>query len=183
MNERYVLFQHDIYEPQVRALQTTLLMLVSQGVEKITLVMSTNGGDVNHGIMLYNFLKALPVDLTTHNIGNVDSIGNTIFLSGSKRYANRNATFMFHGVGRDVKAGVRFEIKNTKEMLGSFEASTRRISITIAACTNLPLADVEKLFVEQVTKDAEYAKQVGIIHEIVDLTIPKGMTVVQSPAS
>ena len=40
------------------------------------------------GVAIYTTLRALPLDLTTHNIGNVDSIGNIIFLAGARRYAS-----------------------------------------------------------------------------------------------
>jgi ATP-dependent protease ClpP protease subunit len=40
-----------------------------------------------NGLNIYNVLIGLPFELITHNVGNVDSIGNAIFLAGSKRYA------------------------------------------------------------------------------------------------
>ena len=52
-----------------------------------------------NGMNLYNVMRAMPFKLITHNVGNVDSIGNAIFLAGVARYACPHSTFMFHGVG------------------------------------------------------------------------------------
>ena len=60
-----------------------------------------------NGMNLYNVLRGLPRDLTIHNVGNVGSIGNAIFLAGSKRYACAHSTFMFHGVGFNSPGGTR----------------------------------------------------------------------------
>ena len=70
----------------------------------VYLLLSSEVGSVMHGINLYNVLRALPVKLVTHNVGNVDSIGNAIFLAGEERYACQHSTFMFHGVGSPTTA-------------------------------------------------------------------------------
>jgi ATP-dependent protease ClpP protease subunit len=48
-------------------------------------MLSSPGGHVMLGMNLYNVLRALPIKLTTHNVGNVDSIGNAVFLAGNPR--------------------------------------------------------------------------------------------------
>ena len=63
-----------------------------------------------HGITLYNFLRGVSFQLNNHNIGNVDSIGDAIFLGGAERYACAHSTFMFHGVGFDQPAS-RFDCR------------------------------------------------------------------------
>ena len=68
-------------------------------------MLSTPGGSVMNGLNLYNVLRGLPITLTTHNVGNVDSIGNAIFLAGQIRYACPHSTFMFHGVAFNFPQG------------------------------------------------------------------------------
>lgn len=90
----------------------------NQGVKfnELHLCLSTPGGSVEHGISVYNTLKALPIKIITYNIGQINSIGNVIFLAGEERYASSVSSFMFHGVGFDVTQ-MRFEEKNLKERL------------------------------------------------------------------
>lgn len=83
-----------------------LTKMANQGVERLTIGINCNGGNVQSGIFLYNILMSMPFDVVTHNIGNVDSIANAIFLAGRTRYSTRSATFMFHGVAFDLNGNV-----------------------------------------------------------------------------
>jgi ATP-dependent protease ClpP protease subunit len=184
MTPCYVTFLHGVQPPAVRALLGTLHQAIyGEGFKSIYLLMSTPGGSVDEGIMLFNALRALPVELTTHNVGNVDSIGNVVFLAGSKRYASANATFMWHGVGFDITNPQRIELKNVRDMLNGIEAHTARMSTTIAACTTLTIDQIHELFVNASTKDAAYAKTSGIVHEILEARVPEGARLIHAPAN
>src|SRR5713101_1517285 len=107
----YINFSADITPPSTETLLATIANLINQRVPHIYLLLSTPGGSVMHGLTIYNVLMGLPCDLTIHNVGSVNSIGNAIFLAGKHRYACQHSTFMFHGVGFDSPAGVRLEEK------------------------------------------------------------------------
>ena len=130
------------------------------------------------GMNLYNVLRAMPFRLTTHNAGNVDSIGNAIFLAGERRFACPHSTFMFHGVGFDGEPGTRFEEKVLRERLDGLLADQTRIGNIIQERTSIAEEDVQALFREAQTKDATYAASVGIVHEIRDIEIPSGAPIV-----
>lgn len=150
--------------------------LVGQGKTEICLMLSSPGGSVASGFTLYNFLMSLPIKLTTHNIGNVDSIGNVIFLAGETRRACKHSTFMFHGAGIDVER-MRFEEKNLREALDSLVADQKRMADLISSRSSLDAERARELFREAQTKDADMALTAGIVHEICDLTIPSGAQV------
>jgi len=115
------------------------------------------------------------VDLAIHNIGNVDSIGNAVFLAGKRRYACPHATFMFHGVGFDIRnQAVRLKEKNLRERLDSILSDQGRIGEIIAERTQLPKEEIERLFLETQTKDAAFAASCGIVDEIRDVQVPPG---------
>jgi ATP-dependent protease ClpP protease subunit len=111
----YVSFSAEINPNTTQSLIALLSQQINLGVQEIYLLLSTQGGDVMSGINLYNVLRSLPAKLTTHNVGNVDSIGNAIFLAGHERYASRHSTFMFHGVGFNVPTPTLFEEKSLRE--------------------------------------------------------------------
>src|SRR5437763_296801 len=84
--------------------------------------------------------------------------------AGQKRYACKNATFMFHGVGFDlINQTMRLEEKFLKERLDSILSDQRRIGTIIADRTKLDAAEIEGLFFEAQTKDATFAAGCGII--------------------
>ena len=72
------------------------LQALQSGATEIELHLSTEGGNMTAGFALYFFLKSLPLPLTTHNIGSVESIGVVIFLAGHKRYACPGTRFLVH---------------------------------------------------------------------------------------
>ena len=111
-----------------QALLTVCADLVNQQVKSVYLLLSTNGGQVMEGVALYTALRAFPFTLTIHNIGNVDSVGNIVFLAGSQRYASPAATFMFHGIGFDFTGPFRLEEKLLLERLDSIRADHKRLS-------------------------------------------------------
>lgn len=131
-----------------------------------------------HGMNLYNVLRAMPIKLTTHNVGNVDSIGNVVFLAGETRYACQHSTFMFHGVGFDVPQGGRLEEKFLREKLDGIASDHNRIGQLMAERSTLTKKAIKGLFREARTKDAAFAAGCGIVHEIRDIQIPAGSTVV-----
>jgi ATP-dependent Clp protease, protease subunit len=94
----YVSFSAEINAHTTESLIAVMADSVTKKATEIHLLLSTPGGNVMNGINLYNVLRALPVKLVTHNVGNVDSIGTAVFLAGKERYACPHSTFMFHGV-------------------------------------------------------------------------------------
>jgi len=131
-----------------------------------------------NGINIYNFLRGVPFELVTHNVGNVDSIGNAIFLAGSRRYACKHSTFMFHGVGFNSLPNERLEQKNLQEKLQGLLADQKRIGSIIQERTSIVEAEIDDLFREARTKDATYALGNGIVHEIREVLIPPGGPVI-----
>lgn len=172
----YLNFHAPITDKSVQNLIAVVSQLCMQGTTDLELMFSTPGGSVSSGIALYNFLRAAPLNLTIHNMGNVDSIGNAIFLAGSKRNACAHSTFMFHGVGFDLN-NVHFKEQNLREMLHSLQADQTRMASIICDRTNLKTDEAAELFREARTKNANDALTAGIVHTVSDVQIPAGGTI------
>jgi len=173
----YIIFTAEISPQTVEPLVQACANLAQQRIAEVYLALSTPGGQVPSGISLYNFLLGMPFRLIVHNIGNVDSIGNAVFLAGAERYACAQSTFMFHGVGFDTKAG-RVEEKMLREMLAGLLADQNRIAAVVAGRTNMNPDEVEGFFREGQTKTAEFARERGIVHEIREFNLPAGAPVI-----
>jgi ATP-dependent protease ClpP protease subunit len=175
----YVSFSAEVNPNTTESLLAVMANCVNQKIKTVYLMLSTPGGSVMNGLNLYNVLIGMPFELITHNVGNVDSIGNAIFLAGKKRYACPHSTFMFHGVGFDLKnQTMRLEEKLLKERLANILTDHKRIGSIITERTNLTDEIVAGLFSEAQTKDATYAAGAGIVHEIKNVQIPAGSSVV-----
>lgn len=175
----YISFSAEINVQTTESLLAVCADLCQKRVDTIYLMLSTPGGMVMCGLNLYNVLRGMPFKLITHNVGNVDSIGNVIFLAGDERYSCPHATFMFHGVGFDLSGQIRLEEKTLRERLGNIDADQKRIGRILIERSKLTSDEVESLFLEAQTRDPDYAKSNGIIHDIRDVQIPHGTPILQ----
>jgi ATP-dependent protease ClpP protease subunit len=173
----YVSFSAEINVHTTESLIATMANCAHARPAKVVLLMSTPGGVVMNGMNLYNVLRAMPFKLVTHNVGNVDSIGNAVFLAGEERYACPHSTFMFHGVAAGFEAGP-VEAKQLRERLDGIKADELRIGSIIEQRTNLTHREVAALFREARTKDAAQAVSAGIVHQIEDVKIPPGSPII-----
>src|SRR5436853_2312339 len=136
---------------------------------------SSNGGDVDSGFVLHNFLVSLQSRLviTMHNIGTIDSIANIIFLGGQKRYAAPNTAFLFHGVAMNfIPGGVSRPA--IKENLSRLDGMESRMAATISKQSKLTEEEIKLLFHQGESKDVNFALDKELINEIKSPTIPPG---------
>jgi ATP-dependent Clp protease, protease subunit len=172
----YVSFSAGINVNTTESLITVMADCVKQRATVVYLLFSSEGGSVMHGINLYNVLSGMPFKLVTHNVGNVDSIGNAIFLAGEERYACPHSSFMFHGVGAGFTG--KLSVQNTREFTGSLMADEARISSIVEHRSKLSEAQIRAFFGEAHTMNATEAVSAGIVDDIKDVKIPPGSTMV-----
>jgi len=174
----YLSFSAAIDQGTSETLMGVVTQKYNEGVRDFYILLSSQGGSVTNGINVYNFLRALPIKLTMHNIGIVDSIANVIFLAGQTRYAVKNSSFLFHGVGFDI-VQARFEEKQIKEKLEIIERDQKLIADIIADRTKLTVPEAEQMFLEAKTMTPEEARVQQIVSEVREAKIPDGAPVFQ----
>jgi ATP-dependent protease ClpP protease subunit len=135
---------------------------------------SSNGGDVDSGFVLYNFLISLQskMRITMHNTGTIDSIANVIFVAGQQRFAAPNSSFLFHGVSMNMQGAV--SRTGLKEALSRLEGMENRIADTVSRHSQLSQAELTSLFQQGEGKDVNYALSKQIIQEIKVPAVPAG---------
>lgn len=69
---------------------------IKLGATELLVQIATMGGECSYGFSLYNFLRALPIPVHTHNLGTVESMGNILFLAGDRRTASHRSKFLIH---------------------------------------------------------------------------------------
>lgn len=176
----YISFSSDITPISITGLLAACTQVANEGVQTIYLMIATPGGGVDAGFNGYNVLRGLPPKIITHNVGNIDSIGNVLFLAGEERYACANATFMFHGVVWEIPGQARLQSKELDEITQAVTSSNNRIADTMEERAAFDSRDeIDQLFRQAQWKDAAFAKDKGIIHDIRDVTVPPGCAVHQ----
>jgi ATP-dependent Clp protease, protease subunit len=173
----YLSFTAKVTDQTTTALMNTLAAAIQQGIKELTLLLSTPGGSVMHGMTLYNYLSALPVKLTTFNIGNVDSIGAIVFLAGEQRFACPHSTFMLHPVAFGLQSGLSYEQPDLTAIVQSLEADQARIAGIYAERSGLAKDNALGLFNQQKTYSAVEAQKFSFVHEVKALAIEPGARV------
>ncbi len=135
---------------------------------------SSNGGDVDSGFVLYNFLIALQgkIKITMHNTGTIDSIANVIFAGGQDKFAAPNAAFLYHGVSMNFTTPQNRTA--LKESLSRLEGMENRIAQTLSKHSNLTEIELTELFRQGEGKDVNFALDKEIIQEIKVPSVPAG---------
>ncbi|HEX9171574.1 MAG TPA: ATP-dependent Clp protease proteolytic subunit [Telluria sp.] len=155
------------------------LQALQSGATELELHMSTEGGNMTAGFALYFFLKSLPLPLTTHNIGSVESVGVPIFLAGQKRYACPGTRFLIHPLHWGFGNLVAADHSRVSEWRDCLDFDAERYAAIFAEATGQ--AGASELIHHQLTGnariyDAEQALAAGIIHEAIQARLPEAGT-------
>lgn len=125
MSKHTITFIQDITLQTVSILQDRAQTAVSNGATELIIYISTIGGNLDAGFAAYHFLRALPVKLTMHCIGNIESVGIIIFLAADRRLAPSQAKFKIHELHWDFPAG-RVDHSRLKEYVESLDHDANR---------------------------------------------------------
>jgi len=154
-----------VIDGTINALMDAIDQKMKQGATEFIILISSPGGSVLHGLSAYNYLKGLPVAVTTHNFGSVDSIGVVLFCGGSRRLSVPQARFLLHGVSASFQ-NERLEEKQLEERLKALRIDIENIAKVIAANIGKPVQDVISAMLERTTLNPDEAKAWGLVHEI-----------------
>ena len=173
----YIRFMSPVDEVATASLLATCDALVARGVSTITLLISTPGGTVFHGISAYNYLRSLPVELVTYNFGSVDSIGVVLFCAGQVRKSVPNARFMIHGVQANLAASTGLSEDQIQESLKGLQIDAQNIARIIGEHTKKSEDEIHAAMRAKTTLDPKQAVEFGLLDQIEVLELPPGVHV------
>lgn len=89
-----------------------LTILDTLSAEAITIIMNNPGGDVNHGLAIYDAIRACRSEITIKIFGHAMSMGSIILQAGDVRIMSENSSQMIHygGLGVDKEAKTVYKI-------------------------------------------------------------------------
>jgi ATP-dependent protease ClpP protease subunit len=171
--EAVVEFSGHINAESAAALMADIAESISKGVQRVTLVLTTPGGNVDVGMRLYKDLRALPVDLSTHAFQLVGSMGIAVFLAGDARSMGPLAKLMLHPSSTDVLFGQRLTARQLREAADALDAGDHREREIIAERTGLTIEQATELNASgNVFLDAQEARDKGFVGEIKEFEMP-----------
>jgi ATP-dependent protease ClpP protease subunit len=165
-NTFYIKFFAPVMQDSINALMQIVDRKLAQGAKKMGLLISTPGGDVFHGLSAYNYLKGIPLEITTHNFGSADSIGVVLFCAGSRRLSVPHARFLLHGVMCNFPQPSSLEEKQLEERLKGLQIDMGNIASIIADTVKKDRQQVLNDMLNRTTLYPEQAIEYGLVHEI-----------------
>jgi ATP-dependent protease ClpP protease subunit len=150
----------------INALMNSIDQKMKEGISEFTILISSPGGSVFHGLSAYNYLKGIPASITTHNFGSVDSIGVVLYCGGSKRLSVPQARFLLHGVNVNINQKQSLEEKQLEEMLKGLKIDIENVAKVIAANTGKKAEDITAAMLDRTTLNPEEALKWNLVHEI-----------------
>lgn len=163
-------FFSDVNPGSVGMLLQTVDAQFKTGTRKFVLLMSSGGGDVLSGFMAYNYLKGLPIEVTTFNVGNVDSSASIIYCAGTKRYAVPEARFIIHEASLTITANgpgsINIDLPSLEAQVSLLKGQESSIAKILASTVGKPQSDAEARIHAQAALSSDEAKKWGLVQDI-----------------
>lgn len=160
-----IMFTGSVTANLAMQMQLACAEIVEARAERLTIYLSSRGGDITAGMAIYNTLQLLPCPLRMVNIGQCGSIAATVFLAGEERIALPASNFFLHAA---------FYVEGEKT--GQVSPNT---ALIIAPYRNLPgwdQARMDRYFSTTAESylSAEDARDLGIVSEIANPHLAAG---------
>ncbi len=144
--------------------------IYSKPVDNMRFLLASSGGEIDAGINMYAYLKALPINVETIGFGGVDAAATLIFLAGKKRLAVRESQFFFHE-GRYTVQDATAPVHAHEEAISVFKRELHEMIYIIARETSNDTEMVANMLRRSKIMQASEAKEFGLCHEIIE-TLP-----------
>lgn len=178
----YINFIADINDKTAGLFIYLMTEQIRSGSRNFHINISSNGGTVFHAVSIYNILHGLEnVNIHTHNVGQIDSSANLIFLAGHKRTACKASTFLLHppqmNFMQQGQGMVSLTIDTLNERLESLKKDQNKMANIIADSIGKTQAEIIQLFDKRITFSSEEALSLGFITSIEEFVARPGVPI------
>ncbi|MDD3839585.1 MAG: ATP-dependent Clp endopeptidase proteolytic subunit ClpP [Clostridia bacterium] len=166
LKERIIFLGSAIDDNTASLIVAQLLYLEAEDPDKdIQLYVNSPGGSVTAGMAIYDTMQYIKPDVSTLCIGMAASMGAFLLASGAKgkRYALPNSEIMIH----QPMGGARGQASDIVIHAEQIMKIKKRINQILSERTGQPLERVERDTDRDFFMSADYAKDYGIIDEVI----------------
>ena len=164
MSQIYINFRAKIHKRSADYLISIIGQALQQKKDKINLLISSPGGEVQPSIDLYDYIKGLPekIEINTYGLGQVYSGAVLIYCSGKNRSAHPRSKFLIHGVRIHAPKNT---IKQLEEkIIPEVKKSSDQIAQIIIETTGRKKEEAEKDLRGETELSVKEAKNYGLIN-------------------
>lgn len=171
-------FYAQVSDASVAKMMDTIDREISDGTRRVIILISSPGGSVSAGLTAYNYLKGVPAEIITHNIGSVNSIASVIYCAGSRRYTVPQARFLIHSVSLNFSANSTLDEGELDERLKMVRQDVEAIASVIAGTIKRSPEEIQRLMINRTVLNVEEAKKWGLVHEVREELYEQGSRVI-----
>lgn len=124
----------------------------------------SNGGHISIALAMGQLLRALPCEVLTYNIANVDSAAIAVFASGKQRVCAPHGVFMFHPAAKEISGA-----KNAAELRAladEVDSDAERFVSFLGRCTGTSKKDWTQKMDSSMRLTAKNALDVKLVTRI-----------------
>lgn len=170
----YGVFCGNINQETAQKIANTLAVASNGGVEQVHLLLQSTGGTVGDGVFLHNLFKALTLDLTVYNAGQIASIATVAYLGAKGRKTSASATFMLH---RSTNSPQFATAARMTAIAQSLALDDERTDAILRKHLSFPENLWTQLEYHDLYLSAEEAVKYGIAEEVAEFAPPLGMKI------
>jgi len=158
----------DIEKETMRRVTEEILELHEQDpAAKISLYITSGGGNPQLAIGFYELIRIKKIPLVTIGMGDCSSSALIVLLAGSERKATRNTIFEVHEIAKSFEQGESLSILEIESLIESTKKLDRTIMKIAANNIGEKIDKMKKIRKKGITLTAEEAKKLGLISEII----------------
>lgn len=138
------------------------------GVKDITILISSPGGDTASAFSGYHLLRGLPAEITTFNVGQVDSAAMILFCAGAHRYSmpGPGTRFLIHGNRTTFNPGNQFTSSDIDVQLSVVKNLNQMIAQVLDSVAPSKMIEIAAAIQSQRILTPEEAKTWGLVDEV-----------------
>jgi len=141
------------------------------GGSPLHILFQSSGGSVTHGVLLYNFLRTFPTDVTLYNGGSLSSIAVIAFLGAKHRRVSKHATFMLHRT-RLLNPTAALTVKALQSHASHLAIDDQRTELILRERLSLTDAQWDELDRNEMWLSADEAVAVGLADSVAEFVPP-----------
>lgn len=133
-----------------------------KGYDSIKVLINSQGGEVDEGFAIHDYLVNLGVPVSTNVIGKCYSIATVIFLAGSERTLSENSTFMIH----NPWGGVEGDAKTMEQFAEFLRANESKLAQFYSSKTGIEEESLRAMMDNETFMDKKEAREKGFANAL-----------------
>ena len=176
MNEMYIRFMATVTQLSAKKLLNEVDEALKNNVDRIHIILDSQGGNVQSGIAIHNYLKGVDVEIFTYNLGTVSSIAIAIYCAGKSRFSVQHASFFMHPITNQIQLEV--DARSLHILQDQIRVEEKKISEIVADVTHATPGDVLNKMHSHTYLTSNEAKVMGLVQVIIVDLVPVNPNIV-----